>query len=44
LDPVDRVVPPETLVEAADALVHEILANVPLAMQAIRAIAVRGWE
>ena len=44
LDLVDRVAPPETLVAAADALVRQILANVPLAMRAIRAMAVRGRE
>jgi hypothetical protein len=36
--------PPETLGAAADALVRKILANVPLAMWAIRAMAVRGRE
>jgi len=44
LNLVNRVVPAEKLFEETDALVRKILANAPLAMRAIKEIAVRGRD
>lgn len=41
---VNRVVPPEKLFAETDTLVQKILANAPLAMRAIKEIAVRGRD
>lgn len=44
LNLVNRVVPHEKLMEETDTLVRKILANAPLAMRAIKEIAVRGLD
>jgi enoyl-CoA hydratase/carnithine racemase len=44
LNLVNRVVPHEKLFEETDALVRKILGNAPLAMRAIKEIAVRGRD
>lgn len=40
----NRVVPHDKLMEESEALVRKILSNAPLAMRAIKEIAVRGLD